>query len=170
MVFSSAPVVELSLNGRALSRKRPKHGVASWKLRWQPGELVARALTAGGEVLATSSLRSAGPAQVRLVEEPASLPMGPDVRPRVAYVDVLIADEGGCVAMNADRHLVAHVDGGELLGFGSARPRTTERFWDGEQTTYYGRAQAVVRIPAGGTATLVVTEDDGHETTLDIVH
>ena len=172
-VFSRAPVVELVLNGRSVSRKRPRKGVATWKLRWEPGELVARALSPHGELLAESRLVSAGAATVHLVEEPTMLPTvapGAPGEPRIAFVDVLVTDKNGRVEMNDDRHLAARVEGGDLLAFGSARPRTTERFWDGSHTTYYGRAQAVVRVPAGGTATLVVTEDDGHETTLDIVH
>ena len=167
-VFSRAPVVELVLNGRAVSRKRPKRGVASWKLRWEPGELVARALTSGGELIASSRLASAGPAGVQLVAEPYAMPHDDALRPRIVHVDVTIADQHGRVEMNDDRHLVAHVENGELLGFGSARPRTEERYDTGEHTTYYGRAQAVVRVPVGGVATLVVREDNGNETTLDI--
>ena len=37
------------------------------------------------------------------------------------------------------------VEGGSLLGFGGANPCTEERFDSGRYTTYYGRAQAVVR-------------------------
>ena len=87
---------------------------------------------------------------------------------RIAYVDVSIADDAGIVEMNDDRHLTATVMGGELLAFGSARPRTEERFDTGEHTTYHGRAQAVVRVPAGGVATLVVCEDDGAEMSLEL--
>jgi hypothetical protein len=47
--------------------------------------------------------------------------------------------------MCADRPLRARVTGGELLAFGSARPRTEERYDTGEHTSYFGRALAVVR-------------------------
>lgn len=44
----------------------------------------------------------------------------------------------------------AALAGGELLGFGSANPRTEELFLTGSYTTYYGRALAVVRAGAAG--------------------
>ena len=47
---------------------------------------------------------------------------------------------------------------GELLAFGSARPRTEERFDAGSHTTYFGYAQAVVRLGASGSATLKVRD------------
>ena len=50
------------------------------------------------------------------------------------------------VECNADRKLTVSVEGGELLGFGSANPRTEERFDMGVYSTYYGKAQAVVRV------------------------
>ena len=54
------------------------------------------------------------------------------------------------------------VTGGELLAFGSANPRTEERYDAGEFTTYYGRALAVVRAGEAGAVTVTVT--DGTET------
>ena len=47
---------------------------------------------------------------------------------------------------------------GELLAFGSARPRTEERYDTGTHTTYFGHAQAVVRLGASGSATLKVRD------------
>ena len=41
------------------------------------------------------------------------------------------------------------MEGGELLAFGSAAPRTEERYDSGSFTTYYGRAMAVIRTEAG---------------------
>ena len=47
---------------------------------------------------------------------------------------------------NADVELSITVDGGRLLGFGSANPRTEESFVDGHYRTYYGYAQAVIEV------------------------
>ena len=59
---------------------------------------------------------------------------------------------------NADRTLSVSVEGGELLGFGSANPRTEERFDRGKYTTYYGKALAVVRRDAGHSLRIQVTD------------
>ena len=46
------------------------------------------------------------------------------------------------------------------MGFGSANPRTEERFDTGEYTTYYGRALAVVRAGETGKVTVSVTDGE----------
>ena len=51
----------------------------------------------------------------------------------MVYVRVLVADDAGTVEMLDDRALTAHVEDGELLAFGSARPRT-EECYDGVPT------------------------------------
>ena len=78
-----------------------------------------------------------------------------EVRPgEVVYVPVTVEGANGVVESNADRKLSVTVEGGELLGFGFADPRTEERFDAGEYSTYYGRALAVVRAGAAGTMTV----------------
>ena len=51
------------------------------------------------------------------------------------------------------------VEGGELLGFGSANPRTEESYLSGTFKTYYGFAQAIIR--AGAKGTMTISADDG---------
>ena len=80
----------------------------------------------------------------------------------IVYVPVNIEGANGIVESNADRKLRITVEGGELLGFGSANPRAEERFDAGEYTTYYGRALAVVR--AGQTGIVTVSVTDGEKT------
>ena len=50
------------------------------------------------------------------------------------------------------------MEGAELLGFGSANPKTTERFESGTYTTYYGRSQAVL-LPQSSPILLTVTAE-----------
>jgi hypothetical protein len=76
----------------------------------------------------------------------------------LVFVDVVIADDEGTVEQLDDRLLSAHVEGGELLAFGSARPRTEERYDAGATTTYQGHAQAIVRLTGTEAATLVVRD------------
>jgi hypothetical protein len=63
----------------------------------------------------------------------------------IAYVTVELVGENGVVECNADTKLAVSVEGGELLAFGSANPRTPESYVTGSFTTYYGWAQAVAR-------------------------
>ncbi len=155
-VFCDAPVVELALNGRAISRKRPRGCVCRWRVAYQPGELTARALTARGELLGQSSLVSAGPAHLRLCSEEDTVSPG-----SIAFVRVELADINGVVESNADIKLHARVTGGQLLAFGSARPRTEERYDTGQHTSYRGRAQAIVRADEYACTKAVVLEVEG---------
>lgn len=152
-VFSDAPVVDLHLNGRSIGRKRPRGCICRWRVPYEPGELVATALTAKGEELGRTVLRSASAVQVCLWPDRKTARAG-----ELVFVEVALADEAGTVEHNDDRLLTAHVEGAELLAFGSARPRTEERFDTGSQTTYYGRAQAIVRM---GTGDATLTVQDG---------
>jgi beta-galactosidase len=62
----------------------------------------------------------------------------------LAYVNIDLVGENGVVESNDDRKLTLIVEGGKLLGFGSANPCTEERFDSGSYTTFYGKALAVV--------------------------
>lgn len=74
-----------------------------------------------------------------------------------------MADEHCTVESNRDTLLQIHVEGGELLAFGSANPRSEERYDTGSHTSYYGRALAVIR--AGNDSEITVTVWDGQEQT-----
>ena len=164
-VYSGQPMVELLLNGRSLGKKKVKDGRAVYKTRYQSGELKAVAYNVAGQVQGESRLVStAGPLQIRAVPEKAAVKPG-----ELIYVDVRLTDQNGIVESNADTTLTVAVGGGELLGFGSANPRTEERFTSGKYTTYYGLAQAVVRAEAAGTITISIQGDGIEAVTTEII-
>ena len=155
-VYSGAHAVELYLNGKKLGKKKLKGKKASFKVKYAPGRLEAAAYDINGREVSRNFLESAtGRTGIILVPEKKSAPAG-----GVVYVDVNITGANGVVESNADRRLNLTVTGGRLLGFGSANPRTEERFDSGEYTTYYGRALAAVMVE--GNTTVTVT--DGNET------
>ena len=157
-VYSSAPVVEVFLNGRSLGKKNPKLCKVVYKTKYTPGTLEAVAYGAAGEELGRTVLKSAEEATVSIRPEKAAVKPGD-----VVFVPVTLSDAAGTVESNADRKLSITVDGGELLGFGSANPRTEERFDEGNYTTYYGRALAVVRV--GESGQVKITVSDGKNST-----
>ena len=85
----------------------------------------------------------------------------------IVYIPVSLVGENGVVERNSDRKLTATVENGELLAFGSANPRTEERYDSGSFTTYYGQAMAIVRAGQKRTVTLSVT--DGKQTAIAAV-
>ncbi len=147
-VYSDAYVIELSLNGRRIGKKKAKGCKAVFKTKYAPGVLTAVSYDAAGSKTGESSLVSAKDAGVCISLENPDMPVHEG---DVLYIDVTISDRDGVTESAADRSLSVSVEGGTLLGYGSANPRTEERFTSGTYTTYYGRSLAIVRAGKPGT-------------------
>lgn len=154
-VYSDAAEIELFLNGVSQGREKVNEQFrADFTVPYAPGTLTAVAYNAAGEKVSQSSLESAsGAVSIRAKQENEAM-IGQPV-----YVNIDMAGENGVVERNFDRTLTVQVEGAELLGFGSANPKTAERFETGVYTTYYGRSQAVL-LPRSETIRLTVTAQD----------
>jgi len=139
-VFADAYQVELLLNGKSLGRKKIKDYKAMFKTKYSSGQLTAISYDSNGNMIEKSSLKSASQSKVCISPEKDKYEIGD-----IAYININIQDSEGIVESNADETLKVMVEGGELLGFGSANPCTKEDFTKGEYTTYYGKSQAVIR-------------------------
>lgn len=156
-VFTDAAVIELLINGKSLGKKKVKNCVAKFKTKYASGKIEAVAYDVTGREVSRSVLESAtGKLSICAAPEAETAKAGD-----VVYVNVAIVGENGVVESNADRKLTVTVEGGELLAFGSANPRTEESFDADTYTTYYGTALAAVRV--GGAGCTKVTVSDGTE-------
>ena len=150
-VYSDAHSVELLLGSKRLGKKKLKECKAIFKTKYTPETLTAVAYAADGSETGRSSLL---PATGKL-----SLKVRPEEsRGDIVYIPVEIVGENGIVESGADRKLTVAVDGGELLGFGSANPCHTEQYHTGCFTSYHGRALAVVRKTSGQASITVTAE------------
>lgn len=153
-VFTDAAKVELFVNGKKIGTAKVKECKATFKTKYQAGEISAIAYDASGRKVGQSTLCSAtGTPRVCVEAENKNIKNSD-----IVYYDISIKGDNGVVESNADRKLTVSVEGGELLGFGSANPRTEERFDTGVYTTYYGKAQAVVRVTDVENLKIVVVE------------
>lgn len=162
-VYSNAHSITLSLNGKTIGNKKLKECKAIFKTTYDSGVLVATAYDAQGNVMNSSILESAiGQTSIRMESENVSPKIG-----EIIYVNIDIVGENDIVESNDDHEISVSVEGGTLLGYGSANPRTEENYLEGKFTTYYGRSQAIIKvndpvvsIAAGskqlGTKTLVI--------------
>jgi hypothetical protein len=151
-VYADCARVALQLNGRIVGRKKIKRYKALFNVRYTPGVLTAIAFDADGRELSRHALTSAaGQLHITATPEPGAVRAG-----QLAYVNINIAGENGITESNADAKLTVSVEGGKLLAFGSATPRTEERYTDGAFTTYYGRALAVVAADRPGVMVVTV--------------
>ena len=143
-VYTDAALVELYLNGTKIGKQKVKESKATFKTRYAPGKLEAVAYDANGQEASRNSLESAtGKLHISATAETDTAAPG-----EVVYINITIEGENGITESNADARLTVAVEGGELMGFGSANPRTEERFDSGKYTTYYGIALAAVRVGA----------------------
>ena len=157
-VFFDAARVDLFLNERKIGSAKVRDCRAKFQVKYAPGTLKAVAYDGNGHELSGSCLKTSE-APLRIAVHPEKERLVPG---EVAYLPIAVEGANGVVESNGDRKVSIRVEGGELLGFGSASPRTEERFDAGEYTTYYGHALAVIR--AGGPGRMTVTVTDGQNT------
>ena len=139
-VYGTGKEAGLTLNGKDLGRKELVRKKAVFDVLYEPGELKAVLYDEAGNVLAGQALTSAdADTRIRLTAEPKN------TKDDIYYIDVELVGANGVLECNADETLTVSVSGGELLGFGSANPKTPENFKDGKYTTYYGQSQAVLK-------------------------
>jgi len=161
-VYSTDEQVELLLNGRSLGRKKAGvkvNFVTRYKVPYEAGELVAIGYRNGKET-SHSSLRSAQNPRLSIHAEQQEI-CGPD---DLAYLSIQIEDENGTVESTATDHICIHVEGAaELAGFGSAAPYNEENYCADNCTTYFGRAQAILRgtLSSGEVSVTVKSQEHG---------
>ncbi|MCC8181956.1 MAG: DUF4982 domain-containing protein [Clostridiales bacterium] len=150
-VYSRGAEVALLLNGQELGRKkRAKNCRTPFRVTYQPGELTAVAYDENGAELYRTSLHSAGD-ETLLTLSPETETVSSD---GLCYVRLKYTDEEGEVKplVRGDVHVT--VQGGTLLGLGSACPYNERGYLTDTTDTYYGEALAIVKPDGAGTVTV----------------
>lgn len=156
-VYTQGAAAELFLNGKSLGKKKTKECRAVFQTKYAPGRLEAAAYDRDGKETGRSVLQSAnGRIGITLMAEKNPVKAG-----ELVYVDVALTDQNGNLEGNADCRLKAEVRGAELMAFGSANPRTEERFDSGSYSTYYGKALLAVRAAEKGSIYVKVSGEAG---------
>lgn len=151
-VYTRAPIAKLYLNGRHQGTKRVRDLHADFRVRYEPGELIAVACTTEGLELGRSVLKSAeGLLGLRLTVESRDAD--------VAFVRVDITDSNGTVEGSAYDEVSVCVTNGELIAFGSAAQKSACSYVQGVFPLRYGRGLAIVRIGQGSCAVVASTAD-----------
>ncbi len=145
-VYSNAHRVELLLDGNKIGSKRVKACKAAFKkVTYTPGTLKAIAYDTAGNILGEDVLHSAGSKlAMEIKPEQPCFESG-----RLLYVNILLCDEKGTRVFSQEQKVEISVEGGELLGFGSANPITEESFLDNSHTSYNGMLQAIIMPKEG---------------------
>ena len=133
--------VEFLCNGASLGRVKPEKYKAFLTVPYTPGKVEAIAYRDGMEAARTALLTAGDPAEIALTaDRPVIHADGMDL----AYVTVRVVDQEGRTVVTDDMELTSEVEGGELLGFGSANPCTEENYTN-KRYVFGGYALACVR-------------------------
>ena len=164
-VYAEGTEAELIINGRVVEKKKLEAKKACFETVYEAGEIEAAAYDQNGTEISRSRLTSAeGKLYIGIIPETQA------VKGKLLYVNINICDQKGVVESNADRKMQISVEGGELLAFGSANPRTEESYLAGEFTSFRGRTQAVIRVGNDEKLKICVTvEKEQVEASFDVV-
>lgn len=163
-VYARADSVELLLNGASLGRKQVKNNcVFTFQVPYANGKLEAVAYDAPGHEISRSTLETAGEETIlRAVPEETMVRAG-----HLSFIRLQYTDSNGIVKPCERGVLDVKVEGGRLVGLGSACPYYERSYLDSTCDTYYGEALAIVEAGSGDQVTL--TAGDGKHEAVTVV-
>lgn len=154
-VFSRAPRVSLTLNGKLLGTHQPdpESHTATFLVPYAPGRLVARNV---GTADAPFVLHTAGEASaLRLTADRPLIEASPH---DLAYIDVAVTDSEGRVVPDAEVPLTVSCSGPATVTAGNGSCNDMQSFRSLTPKTFRGRALVIVRpTKQKGDITVTVT-------------
>ena len=145
-VYANGHSVRLTLNGKEIGVKKINNFKTIFKLPYYKGELKAEALDERGRVLSTHSLFSGDDKMIiSAIPERRELSVG-----ELCYIPIEFVDGKGLLRPDLEQRVDVSVEGGKLLGIGSALYKTDDAFNNSFYNSYRGRCLAVVQATEKG--------------------
>ena len=154
-VYARAAQVELLLNGKSVGKQSMKNNcLFTFRVPYENGTLEAVAYDASGKEMGRCALKTAEAETVL-----QAVPEETQVKPgRLCFIRLQYADAQGIVKPAERGLLDVTVEGGKLVGLGSACPYYELDYTGSQADTYYGEALAIVEAGSEGTVTLTATD------------
>lgn len=141
-VYSKADYVELYVNEMLVGKKEPgERCKAVFDAVYHNGRVKALAYDSSGSRLDEIMLETAGEETVLTLEPETNTVQRDDL----CYVRMKYTDTKGIVKPLCRGKIKVNVDGGEILGTGSACPYYEGSYLEPETDTYYGEAMAIIK-------------------------
>lgn len=155
-IYARAYSVELLINKKSVGRKVIKQGCrATFNTFYENGEISAISYDEDGNEINRSSLNSGEEETVlKVIPEENKVEAGKLVYIRLKYTDI-----NGIIKPMERHKIKIKVEGGKLIGLGSACPYNTLGYTGEVTDTYYGEALAIVK--AEGERDITFRADDG---------
>lgn len=154
-VYARAAQVELLLNGKSVGKQSMKNNcLFTFHVPYENGTLEAVAYDASGKEMRRCALKTAEAETVL-----QAVPEETQVKPgHLCFIRLQYADAQGIVKPAERGLLDVTVEGGKLVGLGSACPFYELDYRGSKADTYYGEALAIVEAGSEGTVTLTATD------------
>lgn len=154
-VYARAAQVELLLNGKSVGKQSMKNNcLFTFRVSYENGTLEAVAYDASGKEMGRCALKTAEAETVL-----QAVPEETQVKPgHLCFIRLQYADAQGIVKPAERGLLDVTVEGGKLVGLGSACPYYELDYRGSKADTYYGEALAIVEAGSEGTVTLTATD------------
>ena len=159
--YSSAPEVELFLNGKSLGTKQ-KEGDdihLKWRVKWEPGTLKAISRENGKDKV-TREIKTAGePASIKLTADRSKLNAdGKDL----SFITVEIYDKDGNLVPYADNLVNFEIEGeATIAGVDNGNPVSHEPFQAYYRKAFHGKCLAIVKAPKTKGSTVFKASSEG---------
>lgn len=162
-VYARGAEVELFMNGTCVGKKRPQNDCrVVFPVTYQRGSLKARVYDENHHLLGEKELKTAGE-ETQLTLEPELTTVHHDTD--LCYVRLKYTDSQGEVKPLVRGKIKVSVQGGTLLGLGSACPYYPEGYLCDRTDTYYGEALAIIKPLAGDKITVYAESKYGKNQT-----
>ncbi len=147
-VYCRAHTVSLYVNQVCVGTKKTKNDCkVTFLTKYQKGEVKAVGFDANGKKIAETFLKTAEES-TRLTLEPEAKTIS--LNNELSYIRLKYTDENGLVKPLIRSEIKLQVEGGELLGLGSACPYYPMGYLGESTDTYYGEALAIIKPTAVG--------------------
>jgi beta-galactosidase len=159
--YSTAPEVELFLNGKSLGTKQKQEDDIhlNWRVKWESGTIKAISKENGREKQ-TREIKTAGePSQIRLTADRSKLDAdGKDL----SFITIEILDKDGNLVPNADNLVNFEIDGeATIAGVDNGNPVSHEPFQAYYRKAFHGKCLAIVKAPKSKENTVFKASSDG---------
>lgn len=166
-IYARAHFVELFINKKSIGRKRIKDGCRTvFNTYYENGEILAISYDEYGKEINRMSLSSAGEETIlNIIPEKYNVQNG-----KLIFIRLKYTDKNGILKPMERNKIHVQVEGGILMGLGSACPYNPLGYTGEITDTYYGEALAVVKAEGNDYITLIA--DDGEhksQVTIEVI-
>ena len=151
-VFSNYPVVELFLNNKSLGKKEVTKGYVTYEIEYIPGVLKAIGFDSESNIKEEYTLKTVSESKLSLRLDYKGSELS------LLYIEY--KDKDGIIDTLKSNEIKIDVEGGILLGFGSANPITENNYLSNITNMYKGQALAIIKNTDKNCKVKVSSNDD----------